>query len=203
MPRHARQLLPGYPVHLIQRGHNQQPCFLQRSDYFVYLDKLREAADFYGAQVHAYVLMTNHVHVLASLIDMDELSAFMKCVGQNYAQYLNRRLERSGAVWRGRFHSSPITNDRYFLACQRYIELNPVRAKMVESPGGYRWSSYAGNAGLLEDRVVTPHSTYLGLSTQTARRYAAYRDLFADAIDPAVLAAIRRAAAKSCPIACV
>jgi putative transposase len=195
MPRRARLLFPDYPIHLVQRGHNRQPVFFQRSDYMVYLDFLREYSSFYGSAVHAYVLMTNHVHLLATMDDVTMLAPFMKSVAQRYAQYINRRLERTGSVWEDRFHSSPITGDRYFLACQRYIELNPIRAQIVPSPGRYRWSSYAGNAGLMVDDLLTAHPVFLGLASSPVERYSAYRSLFGKEIDPDDLQLIRRAAA--------
>lgn len=200
MPRRARLLLPGYPLHIIQRSHNRQPCFLQRSDFLHYLEWLAEYSRSYDASIHAYVLMTNHVHLMASLEDIALLPELMKSIAQNYAQYLNRRCERCGSVWQGRYYSSPVTTDRYFLTCQRYIELNPVRASMVDSPARYRWSSYSGNAGLLADDLLTPHTTYLGLGGDESRRYAAYRGLFADAIAPGDLALIRDAISGNRPL---
>ncbi|TWI66503.1 putative transposase [Pseudoduganella lurida] len=195
MPRRARLLLPGYPLHLIQRGHNRQPCFFQRSDYLVYLNWVRDYAEFYGGAIHAYVLMTNHVHLLATMDDVTMLAPMMKAIAQNYAQYINRRLGRSGSVWEDRFRSSPVTNETYLLTCHQYIELNPVRAGMVAHPGRYRWSSYAGNAGLFVDDLLTPLASYLGLGAMTAQRYGAYRSLFSQALDPAHVQVIRNAAA--------
>jgi putative transposase len=185
---------------LIQRGHNRQPCFLHRWDYLVYLDQLREYSHAHGAMVHAYVLMTNHVHLLISFDEIRQLPRFMKALAQKYAQYLNRRLSRCGSVWQGRYRSSAVTDDSYFLSCQRYIELNPVRAAMTESPAAYRWSSYAGNAGLLVDDLLTPHPTYLGISADSGRRHVAYRRLFTAPISQAHLAAIRHAARTNGPI---
>ena len=200
MPRRARLLLPGYPLHIIQRSHNRQPCFLQRSDYSRYLEWLDEYCRTYDAAIHAYVLMTNHVHLLASIADVAQFPVLMKSIAQNYAQYLNRRCGRSGSVWQGRYYSSPVTTDRYFLTCQRYIELNPVRASMVNTPSGYRWSSYSGNAGMLADDLLTPHATYLGLSMHASKRYEAYRGLFVDAISPGDLHLIRRAITGNRPL---
>lgn len=200
MPRRARLLLPGYPIHLIQRSHNRQPCFLQRSDYSRYLEWLDEYCRTYDASIHAYVLMTNHVHLLASIADITKLAVLMKGIAQNYAQYLNRRCERSGSVWQGRYYSSPVTTDRYFLTCQRYIELNPVRAGMVGAPSSYRWSSFSGNAGFLADDLLTPHATYLGLSAHESKRHETYRGLFADAICADELDLIRRAVIGNRPL---
>lgn len=200
MPRRARLLLPGYPLHIIQRSHNRQPCFLQRSDYIHYLEWLQEYSRSYEASIHGYVLMTNHVHLLASITDIVLLPELMKSIAQNYAQYMNRRCGRCGSMWQGRYYSSPVTTDRYFLTCQRYIELNPVRANMVISPSRYRWSSYSGNAGLLVDDLLTPHATYLGLSAHEPKRHEAYRGLFTDAISPSDLELIRHAIAGNRPL---
>ncbi|MBB3224770.1 REP-associated tyrosine transposase [Pseudoduganella umbonata] len=195
MPRRARVLLPGHPHHLTQRCHNRQPCFFQRSDYIVYLDFLREHSSLYGGAIHAYVLMTNHVHLLVTMDDVTMLAPLMKGVAQNYAQYINRRLKRTGSLWEDRFHSSPIIDDAYLLTCLRYVELNPVRATIVDSPARYRWSSYAGNAGLAADNLLTPHTTYLGLGSDPAPRFASYRNLFSEPLNPVHLQAIRSAAA--------
>lgn len=195
MPRRARLLLPGYPLHLIQRGHNRQPCFFQRSDYIAYLRWLEEYSTFYGGAIHAYVLMTNHVHLLATMDDVTMLAPMMKAIAQNYAQYSNRCRKRTGSVWEHRFRSSPVTDETYLLTCHRYIELNPVRAGMVEHPGRYGWSSYAGNAGMLVDDVLTPLSAYLGLGMGAAQRHGTYRALLSEAIAPADLQIIRHAAA--------
>lgn len=195
MPRRARILLPGHPHHITQRGHNRQPCFFQPSDYMVYLGLLREYSSFFGGAIHAYVLMTNHVHLLVTMDDVTMLAPLMKGVAQKYAQYINRRLERTGSLWEDRFHSSPITDDAYLMTCLRYIESNPVRAAMVDAPGRYRWSSYAGNAGLLANDLLKPHVTYLGLGGDPVRRFANYRALFSEDLDPVHLQAIRNAAA--------
>ncbi|WP_338764866.1 transposase [Massilia sp. METH4] len=200
MPRRARLFLPGYPLHIVQRSHNRQPCFLERSDLHHYLHWLGEYAQSYRASIHAYVLMTNHVHLLASADDVLLLSGFMKSIGQNYAQYLNRRCNRSGSVWEGRYWSSPVTSDRYFLTCQRYIELNPVRAGIVDSPSRYRWSSHGGNAGLVLDELLTPHVTYLALNKNDACRYRDYRHLFREAIGAGDLELIRSALRKNRPL---
>ena len=142
MPRRARLMLPDIPLHLIQRGNNRQACFIAEDDYRFYLDWLKDSADKHGCRIHAYVLMTNHVHLLASSSTADAMGAMMKALGQRYAQYVNRTYRRSGTLWEGRVRSCLTQEENYFLACQRYIELNPVRAGMVGHPGEYRWSSY-------------------------------------------------------------
>ncbi|HEX8606237.1 MAG TPA: transposase [Pseudoduganella sp.] len=200
MARRARLLLPGCPLHIIQRGHLRQPCFFNRSDYIVYLDWLREYSSFHGVAIHAYVLMRNHVHLLASADEIEPVSALMKGVSQKYAQLLNRRFERKGTWWEGRFRSSPVPVEEYFLVCQRYIELNPVRAGMVDCAEEYRWSSYHGNSGLKTDDLLTPHPTFLGLGKQSEQRYDTYRKLFAAAILPSQLDAIRAAILRNHPV---
>ncbi|WP_173346243.1 transposase [Pseudoduganella dura] len=200
MASQARLHLPGCPLHIIQRGHLRQPCFFHRSDYLVYLDCVREYSRFNGVATHAYVLMTNHIHLLVSADDVMPISAMMKGVSQKYTQYLNRRFERKGTWWEGRFRSSPVPVDRYALICQRYIELNPVRAAMVSSADEYRWSSYAGNAGVQPDDLLTPHSVYLDLSKLTAARHEIYRQLLSVPISPDHLQAIRQAVIGNHPV---
>lgn len=142
MPRRPRLALPGIPLHLIQRGNNRQACFFAEDDYRIYLDWLTEYASKSGCRVHAYVLMTNHVHLLVSADSTTAPGALMKALGQRYVQYVNRTYLRSGTLWEGRYRSCPVDQEAYLLACQRYIELNPVRAAMVRHPADYPWSSY-------------------------------------------------------------
>ncbi|PTR10619.1 REP element-mobilizing transposase RayT [Nitrosospira sp. Nsp5] len=154
MPRRARLVLPNIPLHIIQRGNNRQACFFADEDYSVYLDWLAEHASKTGCQVHAYVLMTNHVHLLISADGVEAPGLLMKVLGQCYVQYVNRTYQRSGTLWEGRFRSCLIQDEIYLLACQRYIELNPVRAGMVAHPTEYRWSSYRANAQGEVDALV-------------------------------------------------
>jgi putative transposase len=200
MARHVRLMLPGCPLHVIQRGHLRQPCFFNRSDYIIYRDWLHEYSSFHGVAIHAYVLMSNHVHLLISADAIEPVSALMKGVSQKYAQLLNRRFERKGTWWEGRFRSSPVPVEEYFLICQRYIELNPVRAGMVNCAEAYRWSSHHGNTGTLKDDLITPHPTFLGLGREPENRYATYRKLFASAILPSQLDAIRAAVLRNHPV---
>lgn len=145
MPRRPRVALPEVPLHLIQRGNNRQACFFAEEDYAFYLDHLAEQAIKQGCRVHAYCLMTNHVHLLVTPLAEGSVGALMKAVGQRYVQYVNRTYRRSGTLWEGRFRSCVLQDDAYLLACSRYIEMNPVRAGMVVHPGDYRWSSYRAN----------------------------------------------------------
>jgi len=198
MPRRARLTLPDVPLHLIQRGNNRDACFFADEDYRRYLEWLTEYADKCGCRIHAYVLMTNHVHLLLSPQDGDGAGSLMKALGQRYVQYVNRTYRRSGTLWEGRFRSCLTQQECYLMACQRYIELNPVRAGMVEHPGEYRWSSYRANAqGEKEygecETLVQPHFLYLALGVDEAARQAAYRELFRHELEPGLVDAIRQA----------
>ncbi len=193
MPRRPRLTLPNVPLHIIQRGNNRQACFFADEDYQFYLYWLREHAGKTGCRLHAYVLMTNHVHLLISADAPDAAGALMKALGQRYVQYVNRTYRRSGTLWEGRFRSCLTQEEGYLLACQRYIELNPVRAGMVAHPAEYRWSSFGANAQGEADPRVTPHAVYEALGQDAASRQAAYRELFRYELDPGVIDEIRRA----------
>ena len=193
MPRRPRLMLPDTPLHIIQRGNNRQACFFADEDYQVYLEWLGEYAGRSGCRIHAYVLMTNHVHLLLSAGRAEGAGALMKALGQRYVQYVNRTYRRSGSLWEGRFRSSLTQEEHYLLACQRYIELNPVRAGMVEHPGEYRWSSYRANAQGEENPLLTPHETFLALGGDAESRQAAYRELFRHELEPGMVDRIRAA----------
>lgn len=193
MPRRARLSLPGIPWHLIQRGNNRSVCFYAEDDYLFYLHHLDELSEGFGCAVHAYVLMTNHVHLLLTPEKVDSVALLMKNLGQRYVQYVNRVYRRSGTLWEGRFRSCLTQTEDYVLACYRYIELNPVRAGMVRHPRDYRCSSYAANAEGRNDKLLVPHEQYLRLGrTETARREA-YRALFQAHVDETILDQIRQA----------
>lgn len=178
MPRRARMYLSNYPYHLVQRGNNRQRCFFNTADYQFYLELLSQLLPRYEVTLHAYVLMTNHVHLLLSPQTKDGISCLTRVLGSRYAQYINRKYHRSGTLWEGRHKSSLIDTQSYLLKCYRYVELNPVAASMVERPDDYRWSSYAVNA--LGDRsdIVSPHSEFLDLGKSREARCIAYRELF-------------------------
>src|SRR5690554_3121265 len=179
MTRRARLLLPGTPLHLIQRGNNRSVCFADHDDCLAYLQLLEEVSRACSVDIHAYVLMTNHVHLLATpRVDPQAISAMMKRIGQVYVQRFNRRYRRTGTLFEGRFRSCLVGESRYLLACHAYIELNPVRAGMVAHPGEYRWSSYAANAQGQVDPIVTPHGAVMELGAGAADRHGAYRELF-------------------------
>jgi len=191
MPRRARLSLPGIPWHIIQRGNNRSACFYTDDDYHLYLDTLKEQADKYGCRVHAYVLMTNHVHLLITPERKESAALLMKHLGQRYVQYINRTYKRSGTLWEGRFRSCLTQSTDYVLACYRYIELNPVRANMVSHPRGYPWSSYCVNAEAKSSDLIAHHEEYLALAECNRSRQQAYRNLFNAHMDSDVINDIR------------
>lgn len=193
MPRRARLSIPGIPWHIIQRGNNRSVCFHAEEDYQFYLHYLEEFSTKFGCAVHAYVLMTNHVHLLLTPQHADSASLLMKHLGQRYVQYINRTYRRSGTLWEGRFRSCLTQTEEYLLACYRYIELNPVRAGMVVRPQDYRWSSYHANALGKASRLIVPHDEYLRLGRDDAPRQEAYRALFKAHMDEEVIGQIRSA----------
>jgi putative transposase len=193
MPRRPRLKLAGIPVHLIQRGNNRGVCFFAEDDHQFYLDHLGEACKKYAVELHAYVLMTNHVHLLMTPKEGEGPSQVMKHLGQRYVQYINRTYRRSGTLWEGRFRSCLVGEEHYFLGCHRYIELNPVRAGIVEHPGEYRWSSYGHNAQGLANALIRPHALYTGLGRKAPLRQEAYREIFRYQLDPGLVDQIRTA----------
>jgi putative transposase len=200
MPRQARLVLPDVALHVRQRGHNRNACFWHDTDRIVYLSLLHELAKDAACAVHAYVLMTNHVHLLLTPRDAGSCATLMRNLGQRYVQYVNRRYERSGTLWEGRYRSCLVDSPDYVLGCHRYIELNPVRAGMVATACGYRWSSHNGNLGEAPNAILTAHCEYRALSDDEQARRAAYRDLFRQAEDPKFLAAIREATDGGYPL---
>lgn len=193
MPRRARLLLPGVPLHLIQRGNNRSACFYADEDYLFYLDHLKLQAEQHGCAVHAWCLMTNHVHLLVTPSKPESASLMMKGLGQRFVQYINRTYERSGTLWEGRFRSCLLQEDDYVLACYRYIEMNPVRAGMVEHPADYRWSSYGANAHGLPSAIIEANPLYTQLGETSDLRASAYRELFRYQLDPGLVDQIRSA----------
>lgn len=193
MARMPRIIVPGQALHVIQRGNNRQAVFFADEDYQKYLEVLTENATSAGCQLHAYVLMTNHIHLLLTPEHEAGVSRMMQGIGRKYVRYVNKMYRRSGTLWEGRFKSALIDSERYLLTCSRYIELNPVRAGMVNHPAEYRWSSYHANGLGVNGRSISPHNTYLRLGRSGPTRQAAYRALFDDAIDAKEIALIRDA----------
>ncbi len=179
MPRKPRFFLPGVPAHVIQRGHGCGPVFLGDDDRRDYLQQLYVAARRHGCRIHAYVLMPNHIHLLATPESSGALSRTLQYLGRRYVPEFNQRHGRSGTLWEGRFKAALIQSDSHLLACQRYIELNPVRAGLCASAGRYLWSSFRYNGFGEADPVITPHALYLRLDEDADTRRRAYRRLFA------------------------
>jgi putative transposase len=193
MPRLARLVIPDVALHVVQRGHDRKACFSHDTDRLVYLSTLRNLLPKSGCALHAFCLMTNHVHLLITPCDVSGPAKLMRDLGQRYVQHFNRRYERRGTLWEGRYYSCLVDSAAYVLACHRYIERNPVRAAMVPSVLHYRWSSYAANAGLAESNLLAPHPEYMALAEGEIRRHAAYQNLLDQDDGSSFLAQIRDA----------
>src|SRR5437868_704014 len=193
MSRNARIKVARQPFHVIQRGNNRMEFFRGEEDFVLYLGLLNELAPRFSCDVHAYVLMPNHVHILLSPQEADGMSAMMKNLGQRYAQRFNRVYGRTGSLFEGRFKSCLVHDASYLFTCQRYIELNPVRARMVDGPWQYPWGSYRANAGREVSMLLKRHRLYDRLGTTDEERSAAYRDLFRDPLTDDELEEIRTA----------
>jgi len=190
----SRNCPVGLPVHVIQRGNNRQACFAAEADFKAYAHWLHEAATRHGAAVHAWIFMTNHVHLLLTPSRSDSISRIMQFLGRNYVRYFNFHHQRTGTLYEGRFKSSIVQSNRYFLACQRYIELNPVRAGMVDDPANYSWSSYRAHALGCTVQMWQPHAEYLALGHTRSSRLVAYRKLFNEELEKQLITEIREAA---------
>ena len=193
MPRKPRFNLPGVAQHVIQRGNNREPCFYSQQDYQRYLDDLQLSALKYNCRIHAYVLMTNHVHLLVTPMAENGISHMMQALGRRYVKYINKTYKRTGTLWEGRFKASLIDSDMYLLTCMCYIELNPVRANMVAHPGEYRWSSYQQNAQASDLKHVENHPIYFALGKTIEERQLIYRNLFQRYVESDVIHQIRDA----------
>jgi putative transposase len=200
MARHPRLIFPDVALHVVQRGNNRQNCFLQDNDRLVYLSILRDLARLRQCAIHAYCLMTNHVHMLITPPSAMACSLLMRDLLRCYAAYFNRRYSRTGSLWQRPFRSCLVDSCDYVLACYRYIELNPVRAQMVAKPADHPWSSYAGNSGARVDVLLTPHAEYAALSAQEAGRRAAYRELLGGMDDARFLRTVRDATEAGYPL---
>ena len=193
MPRTRRFVIPDLSLHVVQRGHDGDDCFFEEADYVAYLDYLGTFAARFGCSVHAYCLMTNHVHLFLTPSTSDGCSLLMKNIGQRHVQRINARRQRSGTLWEGRFYSCPVPTERYALACYRYIEFNPVEAAMVAHPREYRWSSYGAKARGGANAVVSPHPAYAALGSDWGARGKAYAGLFDRPLEQSVVDEIRKA----------
>ncbi len=193
MARLRRLILPGVAAHIVQRGNNRNPCFFAPPDYRLYLRYVREQASEKACAVHAYCLMSNHVHLLVTPSTAEGCSEFAKAVGQRYVRYINRAYGRTGTLWEGRYRSCLARTARYVLACYRYIELNPVRAAIVDHPADYVWSSYRSNTDPNATAWLTPHAEYLALSADPDRRARLYEELVQSGLDARTIDEVRRA----------
>ena len=197
MARLPRLNIPNIPQHVIQRGNNRQTCFFTEQDYVVYLDKLRLYADKLSVNVHAFTLMTNHVHILMTPSTEKGVSQLMQSLGRCYVMYINKTHKRSGTLWEGRYKSTLVDSEHYFLTVSRYIELNPVRANMVQHPAEYPWTSYHHNALDKHIQLITPHPCYDALGKGPEERKTAYKHLFAQQIPDLTIEEIRAATNKA------
>lgn len=200
MARVPRHVFPGVALHVIQRGNNRNACFRQDSDYLTYLGHLRHLLAKYECKLHAYCFMTNHVHLLITPGQAQACALLMRDLGRCYVRYFNRRHDRSGTLWEGRFRSCLVESATYVIACYRYIELNPVRAGMVSDPVSYPWSSHAANSGVRHDPMMQPHCEFLALGNGASPQ-ATYRALFTQSFDEGMLRSIREATNGGYPLA--
>lgn len=197
MARLPRLYLPGCAQHVIQRGNNREACFYAEADYKAYLSFLKDSAAKYQVAIHAFVLMTNHVHLLVTPQGEQGVSRMMQAQGRKYVQYFNYTYRRTGTLWEGRYKSTVVDADNYLLTVYRYIELNPVRAKMVTHAAEYLWSSHQGNALGKPIQLLTPHALYNQLGKTDSERQIAYRGLFDGLMPEQELTAIRDATNKA------
>jgi putative transposase len=196
MARLSRLCLPEIPQHIIQRGNNRQICFGSDEDMAAYAYWLEKYSLKYKVAIHAWVFMTNHVHLMVTPETPEGISSMMQSLGRQYVRYFNFTYKRTGTLREGRFKSCVIDADNYLLICQRYIELNPVRANMVSRPEDYRWSSYSANGLGQQVKLCTQHNVYRQLGKSVEKRTKAYRDLFLAHIDEAIICEIRKASNK-------
>ena len=196
MTRLPRYAIKNQPQHIIQRGRDGQQIFFEEQDYQYFYDCLDAAAYNYNLKIHAYVLMPNHVHILATPGSTDSISRTTQSVGRNYVQYFNECCNGSGTLWEGRYRATVIDSKRYLLTCTRYIELNPVRNGLVKNPKNYRWSSYAHNALGKEDEIISVHQEYLKLGNNDKQRAKAYLAMFKQKISNQIVQLITETALK-------
>jgi len=200
MPRKPRFFLPNIPVHVIIRGNARQVVFAEDSDRQVYLAWLKEASEAEKVNVHAYVLMDNHVHLLLSASEPSHISRVMQHIGRKYVPYFNRKYGKSGTLWEGRFKGCMVESEQYLLCCYRYIELNPVRANMVKKPEEWRWSSYGANAYGESNELIKPHEVYLAIDKDKKKRVDYYRASFKQVLEPSLINDLRSAVQTGTPL---
>jgi putative transposase len=196
MARKPRINIANIPQHVIQRGNNRQACFARDEDVAVYAEWLRESAEENEVAIHSWVFMSNHVHLLATPKHPTAISKMMQTLGRKYVRYFNYSYERTGTLWEGRFKSCLVESDLYVVLCSRYIELNPVRAGMVDDPKDYSWSSYSTHAFGIESKLWTPHDVFLELGKNHVERQQSYRELFKEIVADELLDDIRKSLNK-------
>ena len=196
MARLPRLTLPGYPHHVILRGNNRQAIFAMTADYQRLLDLLEESALKFEVAIQAYVLMSNHFHLLVTPQTADGLPQMMQAVGRRYVRYFNDRQQRSGTLWEGRYKSTVIQTDRYLLACMAYIDLNPVRAALVDQAQDYPWSSHGHYIGQRVDKLISPHPLIWELGNTPFAREAAYAQLVQSGVSAGQQAALTDSALR-------
>jgi putative transposase len=200
MPRKPRMYLPGIPAHVVQRGNNRTACFFADEDYQFYLECLREGLARHEVALHAYVLMTNHVHLLMTPAKEHSISRLMQHLARLYVLYVNKTYQRTGTLWEGRHKASLIQADSHLLTCYRYIELNPVVAGIVSAPDEYRWCSYRWHAWGKRNALITDHALYNDLGNEAGARQFAYRELFKYQIPEADIHEIRECLTYNHPV---
>lgn len=193
MPRKSRFNLPYHTQHVIRRGNKREPCYFSEQDYRRYLKDLKETSAKYGCRIHAYVLMTDHVHLLVTPDDAQGIGQTMQALGRRYVCYVNKTYRRMRTLWDGRYKASLVDSDNYLPTCMSYIELNPVRAQVVSHPGEYRWSSCGFNVQEFENEYLTPHGIYQDLGGSPSERCRGYRELFPSHLDDEMLNDLREA----------
>ena len=200
MPRRPRAFLPNVPVHIVQRGASREAVFFDDEDYKAYAGWMKEAGLVYDVSIHAFVLMTNHIHILISAQAPENVGKFMQHIGRRYVPFINHKYGRSGSLWESRYKSNIVQSERYFLAVMRYIELNPVRANMVEHAANYRWSSFRHNCGIKPLSFITPHPIFraLGPNIQTCSQH--YMSMFENHQAPQEINTIRNAWLRGRPL---
>lgn len=189
--RHLRPRVIGQTQHVVQRGNNKSDIFRSAEDYDLFLEALSEASGRHALKVNAYVLMTNHVHLMVTPDAADAVSLAMQAIGRRYVYYFNRKYGRTGGLFEGRFRSMIVNTEMYWYRCMRYVELNPVRAQLVAKPDEYRWSSYAAHALGRPDRILVQHPLYLCLGATPAARQEAWREICREALPEDQLTELR------------
>ncbi len=197
MARLPRYSIPEQPQHIIQRGNNRMDIFRGDGDYRFYLRCMADASKNCDVRIHAYVLMTNHVHLLASPHRRDSISKMMQSIGRKYVQYFNQAYERTGTLWEGRYRSTVIDSEKYLLSCYRYIELNPVRAGIVNNPGDYDWSSYNFHAYGKPDGIISEHKLFWAIGATKEQCRPTYRNLCTESLDTQFIREMRESTNKA------